>query len=67
MATETQIEAAISDNAAGPKKIMADGVMVDQHDIADQIKAVQYTKSQGASSKAHRGLRVSKLLPAGPG
>ena len=56
---------AISDNAAGPKKVTGDSGSVEQHSIEDQLKAERFRASKAALTKRSRGLRVSKIFPPG--
>jgi len=67
MPTEDDINDAIAENATGPKSVSVDGSNVQQHSLADQIAARNDVASQEAASKAHRGLRFTKLIPPGCG
>jgi len=55
----------IRENAAGPKKASADAVTVEQHSLADQIKADRYLESKKASRAAGLGIKLVKLSPGG--
>ena len=66
MADADDIQDAIVENAQGPKRVQADGVNVEQHSIEDQIKAERHITGVAGAAKAHRGLRFTKLIPAGP-
>ena len=58
----------ILENALSPKRASGDEGSVEQHPIADQIKAAEYAKEQtAAESGAWRGLgiRYVKLIPPG--
>jgi hypothetical protein len=67
MADLNDIQAAIATNATGPKRVSVDGVSSEQHPIQDQIAAAQYTAGEDGASKPNRGLRFTKMIPAGPG
>lgn len=62
----SDISDAIAANAAGPKKVVSDGVSVEQHPIQDQIAADKYVEGQTAASRKHRGIRFTKLISPGP-
>ncbi|HJX11105.1 MAG TPA: hypothetical protein VJ733_11485 [Candidatus Binatia bacterium] len=66
MPTADDIRDAIATSAIGPKSAQADGLNVQQHDLLDQIAAERHVAGQDAAAKAHRGLRFTKMIPAGP-
>ena len=55
----------IRENAAGPKKASADTVTVEQHSLADQIKADKYLESKKASRARGLGIKLIKISPGG--
>lgn len=55
----------IQTNALAPAMASADGVTAQQHSIADQIAADRYAAAAAGARKKRRGLRFSKILPAG--
>lgn len=59
------ISDAIRENAAGPLKASGDSISVEQHSIQDQIAADRYLASKRASSKPHRGMRFTRIVPPG--
>ena len=59
------LDNSILQNAAGPKKASADAVVVEQHSLADQIKADQYLESKKASRVPGLGIKLVKLSPGG--
>lgn len=59
------IAAALAENLAAPKRVKGDAGEVEQHSIADLIKADQYMAAKCAASKPGRGLRLTKLIPGG--
>ena len=61
------ITTAIAENATGPKSVSVDGSNVQQHSIAEQIAARNDVASQSSASKAHRGIRFTRLVPPGCG
>lgn len=65
-AMSDEIQQAIIDNATGPKRVTGDEGSVEQHSLQDQIAADRHVSSQAAASKPHRGLRRTKIIPAGP-
>lgn len=62
--SDTTIEEAIRDNAAGPKKAQGDSGSVEQHSIPEQIEADRYLASKEAS-KQGLGIRMTKVVPPG--
>jgi hypothetical protein len=68
MADSDDIQAAIVENAKGPAEAAGDSGSVKQHDLADQIAAMNQVAANAAASKPHRGLRFTKLsLPPATG
>ena len=65
MTDPTPIEAAIEQNAQGPKKAQGDAGSVEQHDLQDQIAADRYLASKKAVRSRGRGIVISKLVPPG--
>ena len=61
------ISDAIAENATGPKSVTVDGNNVQQHSIPEQIAARNDVAAQQSASKAHRGLRFTRLVPPGCG
>lgn len=59
------LEQNIRDNAAGPKQASADGVNVQQHDLADQIAADKYLETRKASRTRGLGIKLLKISPPG--
>ncbi len=59
------LEQAITENAAGPKKAAGDSGSVEQHPIADQIAADRYLASKHATRTKGKGIRLTKLVPPG--
>lgn len=59
------LEQNIRDNAASPKQASADGVNVQQHDLADQIAADRYLQSKKATRSKGLGIALKKLVPPG--
>ena len=58
------MENTILQNAAGPRKASADGVVVEQHSLKDQIAADKYLASKEATRKG-LGAIFKKLVPPG--
>ena len=61
------LEQAIADNAAGPKRAQGDSGSVEQHSLTEQIEADRYLASKAASKRRDRGLRMSRVAPPGAG
>lgn len=61
------ITTAIAENATGPKSVSIDGNNVTQHSLNEQIAARNDSAAQAAASKAHRGIRFTRLVPPGCG
>lgn len=57
----------IEDLAAAPKTVTTDGMTVTERDISEVIAAQQHAAQQTGASRAHRGLRFTKLKPPGAG
>ena len=55
----------IRESAAGPKQASADGVSVEQHDLADQVAADKYLESKRASRAKGLGVKMAKISPGG--
>jgi hypothetical protein len=58
--------AQIQTNALAPATVSSDGLTVTQQPIAAQIQADQYAAAAAGVKSRNRGMRFSKLLPAGP-
>ena len=65
MSDDKSLDAAIRENAAGPKSAEVDGRKVEQHSLKDQIAADEYLAKKKAMRAAGGGLRVTKLCPPG--
>lgn len=61
----SDLEQAIRDNAAGPKRAQGDSGSVDQHTLTDQIDADRYLASKQAAAAPARALRLTRLIPPG--
>lgn len=48
-----------------PKRASSDGVMVEQHSLADMIAAEKHVAKQTAASNKYGGMRFQKLVPPG--
>lgn len=62
---EKTISDAIQENATGPAKATGDQGSFEQHSLQDQIAADRYLAAKAAASKAHRGLRFTRIVPPG--
>ena len=65
MATEAELQQAIIDNAAGPRKVEGDEATVEQHSIPDQIKAAQFAAARTGVANPNRGIRFTQIMPPG--
>lgn len=63
---ETSTEA-VEQVALGPKAVSVDGRSVQEHSIPDLIQAAKFAQAQATTSKPHRGMRFTKLVPPGGG
>ena len=61
------LDQAIADNAAGPKRAQGDAGSVEQHSLKDQIDTDRYLASKEAAKRPDRGIRISRLIPPGTG
>lgn len=59
------LEQAIRDNAAGPKRAQGDSGSVEQHSLKDQIDADRYLASKQAAARPSKALRLTRLVPPG--
>ena len=67
MAVPDDIPDAIEQSALGPKRVQVGDQSVEQHSIKDLIAADNHQQSQTAKSRAHMGLRFTKIIPPGAG
>lgn len=64
MADLDDVNDAIAENAAGPKRMQhIGGQEVEQHSIDDQIKAANHLAGQQAATRPGFGLRFQKITP----
>ena len=61
-----ELEQAIKDNAAGPKRARGDSGEVEQHSLKDQIEVDRYLNSKAAAKKKGLGIKMAKAVPPGP-
>jgi hypothetical protein len=64
-APAADISATIVTNATSPATATADGVMMAQVPIPNQIQADRYGKAVSAMHQRRRGMMFSKIIPAG--
>lgn len=61
-----EVREKILENAQAPRRVVADGVEVEEHPLADQIAADRHLDSKtAADASGSRGLRFTKLKPPG--
>jgi len=60
-----ELDNAIKENAAGPKKASGDSGAVEQHDLQDQIEVDKYLESKKASRAKGLGIKLTKISPGG--
>lgn len=58
-------DSTIEDLATSPLSVTVDGQTVTERPIADVIAAQDRTAATTAATKAHRGIRFTKLIPPG--
>ena len=61
----TELDNAIEQNAAGPRKAAGDSGSVEQHSLADQIAADKYLESKKTSRAKGLGIKLAKISPGG--
>jgi len=59
------IETAISDNAAGPKRAARQDLTVEQHSLPDLIAADKHLANKAAMAGRGLGIKLCKLVPHG--
>ncbi|MEZ6193743.1 MAG: hypothetical protein R3C45_21075 [Phycisphaerales bacterium] len=60
-----ELDNAIKENAAGPRRASGDSGSVEQHGLADQIAADKYLESKKASRAKGLGIKLAKIAPGG--
>lgn len=65
MPDDPTLDAAIADNAQGPKKAQGDSGSVEQHPLPDQIAADRYLAAKRAVRSRSKGIQITPLLPPG--
>ena len=63
--SENDLENAIEENAAGPKKASGDSGSVEQHPLKDQIEADKYLAAKKAAQAKGLGIKLAKISPGG--
>ena len=59
------LDQAIRDNAAGPKRAQGDAGSVEQHGLKDQIEADRYLSAKDAAKKKGLGIKITRAVPHG--
>ncbi len=59
------LDNAIRENAAGPRRASGDAGSIEQHGLADQIAADKYLESKKASRAKGLGIKLAKISPGG--
>lgn len=57
-----ELSEAIAENAAGPKRVESDGVVVEQHPLSEQIAADKYLEQKEAGRRTGAGIRVLRIV-----
>jgi len=65
MLMSEELDDAIRENAAGPKRASVDGVETEQHPLKEQVEADRYLNSKKAARARRLGLRIVKIIPPG--
>ncbi len=65
MSSDLNLEDAIRENAAGPKRAQGDSGSIDQHPLQDQIAADKYLASKQAMKSKGLGIKNVKISPDG--
>jgi hypothetical protein len=63
--SDVDLDNAIEENAAGPKKASGDSGSVEQHSLKDQIEADKYLAAKKAAQSKGLGIKLSKISPGG--
>ena len=63
----SNLEQAIRDNAAGPKRAQGDAGSVEQHSLKDQVEADRYLASKQVATNPAKAVRFTRLVPPGAG
>lgn len=63
--SDSDLENAIEENAAGPKKVSGDAGSVEQHSLKDQIEADKYLAAKKAAQTKGLGIKLAKISPGG--
>jgi len=63
--SETDLSQTIADSAAAPRRVQTEAVTVEGQPLRDVVAADEYLARKRASSRAHRGIGVIKLVPPG--
>lgn len=63
--SDPDLETVLNDAAQLPQSTVIDGTTVTQHPLADLADIADRQAAKTASSKNHRGIRFSKLVPPG--
>jgi hypothetical protein len=63
--TQPNLDDAIASNAAGPAKVTADGIIVEQHRPSEVIAADKYALAKAAMKQRGFGLRRARIVPPG--
>ena len=63
----SNLEQAIQDNAAGPKRAQGDAGRVEQHTLKDQIEADRYLASRQVAANPAKAVGFTRLVPPGAG
>jgi len=63
--SDNDLENAIRENAAGPKKASGDAISAEQHPLQDQIAADKYLASKQAARARGLGIKLAKISPGG--
>ena len=61
----SEILVKITENAEGPKQVLADGVNVTQHSLREQIEAHKYVAGQEASVDFRKSFSRVKIVSPG--
>ena len=63
--SENDLENAIEENAAGPKRASGDSGSIEQHPLKDQIEADKYLAAKKAAQSKGLGIKLAKISPGG--
>lgn len=66
MSDADHVNQALTENAAGPKRVQVANQSVEQHSLKEQIEAAHHVAGQQAKSRSDLGIRTRAITPRYP-